>query len=145
MENKSDVEEHMKAHNIHWKWHDDGAMTNWTVLPAMLKYRGDWVWFTVPHANNNSYMKNNPSWVDKDLPDHLYPQQTYYGDGTVIELEVLQHIRETIWQVAVGFPLQKGDLLVLNNIYCQHARLSFTGKRKLAVVLAMQDQDYPED
>ncbi|CAH1243664.1 Hypp7136 [Branchiostoma lanceolatum] len=145
MEDKSEVEEHMKAHNIHWKWHDDGAMTNWTVLPAMHKYRGDWVWFTVPHANNSSYMKNNPYWVDKAVPDHLYPQHTYYGDGSDIEQGVLQHIRESIWQVTMGFQLQKGDLLVLNNIYCQHARLSFTGKRKLAVALAMQDQDYPED
>ncbi|KAI8509998.1 hypothetical protein Bbelb_124260 [Branchiostoma belcheri] len=142
---KSEVEEHLKAHNIHWKWEDDGAMRNWTVLPAIHKYRGDWVWFTVPHVENSSYMKNTPYWADKDLPDHMYPQHTYYGDGSDIEKDVLQHIRDTIWQVATGFQLQKGDLLVLNNIYCQHARLGFTGKRKLAVALAMQDQDYPED
>ncbi|XP_078657366.1 dapdiamide synthesis protein DdaC-like [Branchiostoma floridae x Branchiostoma belcheri] len=142
---KSEVEEHLKAHNIHWKWEDDGAMRNWTVLPALYKYRGDWVWFTVPHAENSSYMKNTPYWADKDLPHHMYPQHTYYGDGTDIEQDVLQHIRDTIWQVAAGFQLQKGDLLVLNNIYCQHARLGFTGKRKLAVALAMQDQDYMED
>ncbi|XP_019616230.1 PREDICTED: uncharacterized protein LOC109463803 [Branchiostoma belcheri] len=144
-EDKYEVEEHLKAHNIHWKWYEDGSMMNWTVLPAMHKYRGDWVWFTVAHSNNNSYIKTTPYWSDKVVPDHMYPQHTYYGDGTDIEQDVLQHIRDTIWQVAMGFQVQKGDLLVLNNIYCQHARLGYTGKRNLAVALALQDQDYPED
>ncbi|KAI8509997.1 hypothetical protein Bbelb_124250 [Branchiostoma belcheri] len=119
---KSEVEEHMKAHNIHWKWHEDGSMTNWTVLPALHKYR-----------------------ETRTSPITCTTQNTYYGDGSDIEKDVLQHIRDTIWQVAAGFQLHKGDLLVLNNIYCQHARLGFTGKRKLAVALAMQDRDYPED
>ncbi|XP_078575909.1 dapdiamide synthesis protein DdaC-like [Branchiostoma floridae x Branchiostoma japonicum] len=143
-EDRAAVEKHMRANNTSWKWEDDN-LSWWITLPSMLTYRGEKLWFCAIHGNNASYFKAHPLWFDKDIPDHHFPFTTYYGDGTDIKAEVLQHIRDVHWQVSMGFQLQKGDSLVLNNMYCQHARLGFTGKRKLAIALAMQDQDYPED
>ncbi|CAH1243672.1 Hypp7138 [Branchiostoma lanceolatum] len=143
-EERAAVEKYMIANNTNWRWEDDSL--SWCItLPPMFKYRGQKLWFCSVHINNASYFKAHPLWFNKDLPDHDFPYTTYYGDGTDIEAEVIQHIRDVHWQVSMGFQMQKGDLLVLNNMYCQHARLGFTGKRKLAVALAMQDQDYPED
>ncbi|XP_078696817.1 dapdiamide synthesis protein DdaC-like isoform X2 [Branchiostoma floridae x Branchiostoma belcheri] len=138
-DDRNEVEEHLAANNINWRWEENGALLRWITLPALRMYRGTELWFNSAHFNNVSYLKLHPYWRNKDLPDSLYPYNTYYGDGSDIEPEVLQHIRDVIWQVAVGFQMQKSDLLVLNNMYCQHARLSFTGPRKLAFAMAMQD------
>lgn len=73
---------------------------------------------------------------DSDLPNHHYSCQTYYGDGSEIEPAVLQHIRAVTWSCAVGFPWQNGDLLVVDNLAVQHARMSFTGPRRILAMLS---------
>ncbi|XP_078575908.1 dapdiamide synthesis protein DdaC-like isoform X3 [Branchiostoma floridae x Branchiostoma japonicum] len=140
-EDRAVVEKQMiaLANNTNWRW-EDGNLSMWNILYPMYKYRGEKLWLCVAHGGHASYLKAHPLWFDKDIPNHHFPFHTYYGDGTDIETEVLQHIRDVHWQASMGFQMQKGDLLVLNNIYCQHARLSYTGKRKLAVALAKQDQ-----
>lgn len=63
--------------------------------------------------------------------DSLYPAHAMYGDGTEIEPEVIQHIRATNWQCTVGFQWRSGDVAVVDNLAVMHARLSFTGKRRI--------------
>ena len=65
------------------------------------------------------------------------PRHTYYGDGSEIEPEVLQHMRATAWACAVGFKWQRDDLLVLDNLAVLHGRLGFTGDRKILVYLSV--------
>ena len=73
--------------------------------------------------------------IGVDLPDDKYPCTSYYGDGSVIEPEVIQHIRAVSWSCAIGFRWKKGDLLALNNLSVQHGRIGFTGERKILVHL----------
>ena len=70
-----------------------------------------------------------------ELPPHKYPCTVYYGDGSTIEPEVIQHLRAVSWSCAVGFRWRKGDLLVLDNLTVQHGRIGFTGKREILVHL----------
>ena len=53
----------------------------------------------------------------------------------MIEPEVLQHIRAASWECAVGFRWRSGDLLVLDNLAVQHARIGYTGGRKVLAYL----------
>ena len=71
----------------------------------------------------------------QQLPDHMYSFNTYYGDGSEIEPDVLQHIRVASWQSAVGFRWRNGDLLAIDNMTVQHGRISFTGPRKVLAFL----------
>ena len=64
------------------------------------------------------------------------PQNTYYGDGTPIEPDVLDHLRATYQQAMVVFPWQKGDVLLLDNMLALHARRPFIGPRKILVAMA---------
>ena len=73
---------------------------------------------------------------DSNLPFDKYPYQTYYGDGSEIEPVVLENIRAVTWSCAVGFRWRTGDVLVIDNLAVQHARMSFTGQRKLFVVFS---------
>ena len=63
--------------------------------------------------------------------DSMYPAHATYGDGTDIEPEVIQHIRATNWNCAVGFQWRTGDIVVLDNLAVMHSRLSFTGERRI--------------
>ena len=58
-----------------------------------------------------------------------------YGDGEELEEEFIQQIRSSNWRHAITLALKQGDLIVLDNLRVQHARIDFTGERRLAVVL----------
>ena len=96
---------------------------------------GEKVWFNQVATHNNSYHKAKPTFIGAEIPDDKFPFHTHYGDGSEIEPEVLQHIRETSWACAVGFKWKRGDLLVIDNFAAQHGRIGFMGDRKVLVFL----------
>jgi hypothetical protein len=107
-----------------------------------LSYRlGDIVWFNEAVNLHASHWRQHPKFVHIDLPETHYPHTTQYGDGSPIESEVLQHIREVTWKNAVGKKLEKGDIVVLDNMYVQHGRLGYSGKRKVLISLARREND----
>ena len=69
---------------------------------------------------------------DADLPGN-----TYYGDGTPIEDEVLDELRQIYHQETLAFPWQKGDVLVLDNMLIAHGRAPFTGPRQVLTGMAL--------
>ena len=96
---------------------------------------GDKIWFNQVHLHQPSFHKALPTFIGTDIPDKKYPGHTYYGDGSEIEPEVIQHIRTISWECAVGFQWRNGDLLVLDNLAVQHGRIGFTGDRKILAYL----------
>lgn len=58
---------------------------------------------------------------------------TLYGDGTVIEDEVIAHINEAYDKATVAFPWQEGDLLLMDNMLISHGRAPFEGDRRVLV------------
>ncbi|XP_077864781.1 dapdiamide synthesis protein DdaC-like [Saccoglossus kowalevskii] len=138
-ENKADIERFMEKRNRTYCWNEDGSLSYWYTLPAFVKHpkTGEEVWFNQLHSHNASYFKDHPTWKNRNISDDRYPFHSYYGDGSVVEPGTLQHLRDIAWQLSVGFQLKKSDMLVLDNVYTQHARLGFTGQRKLLVSIAM--------
>ena len=94
---------------------------------------GELIWFNQAHSTNASCLRANPSFqkIFADVPDDKLHFNTYYGDGSELEPEVLQHIRNVSWKAAVGFQLRKNEMIAMDNMYVQHGRLSFEGKRRL--------------
>jgi hypothetical protein len=68
---------------------------------------------------------------DEDLPNN-----TYYGDGSPIEPEVLDELRAAYLQETVRFLWQKGDVLMLDNILTSHGREAYVGPRSVLVGMA---------
>lgn len=69
--------------------------------------------------------------AEEDLPSN-----TYYGDGTAIEPEVLDHLRAAYNAATVIFPWQQDDVLMLDNMLVAHGRRPFSGARKVVVGMA---------
>lgn len=63
---------------------------------------------------------------------------TLYGDGSVIEDEVIAHINEAYDNASVSFSWQEGDLLLMDNMLISHGRAPFEGERR--VLVSMGDQ-----
>ena len=125
-----------KGYNVTWE--ESGGLYLWQNLPAFIRHplTGKKIWFNQAHSHHPSYYKQMPGFLDVQIPDEKFPANTYYGDGSEIEPEVIQHIRATSWECAVGFQWRSGDLLVLDNLAVQHARIGFTGDRKILAYLS---------
>jgi alpha-ketoglutarate-dependent taurine dioxygenase len=67
--------------------------------------------------------------------DEDRPRNVCYGDGTPIEDVVMAKLGELYWRLAVQFPWQNGDMILLENMLVAHARNPFVGPRKIAVAM----------
>ncbi len=71
------------------------------------------------------------SYAEPDLPNN-----TYYGDGSPIEPQVLAELRAAYLAHSVTFPWRQGDLLMLDNLLVMHARQPYEGPRRVLVGMA---------
>ena len=122
---------------VEWEWQANNDLIYWYVLEPMQPHyiTGEEVWFNQAHAMHASFFKAHPSFYYKNLPNNKYPFHSTYGDGEEFEPEFVQQIRDAGWRSAVGIPWEKGDVLLLDNMLVQHARLDFEGERKVLVAL----------
>eukprot|EP00930_Biecheleria_cincta_P076978 TRINITY_DN64216_c0_g1_i1.p1 TRINITY_DN64216_c0_g1~~TRINITY_DN64216_c0_g1_i1.p1 ORF type:complete len:374 (+),score=68.30 TRINITY_DN64216_c0_g1_i1:83-1204(+) len=78
----------------------------------------------------SSILNRHASWLDGHevfgpLPWQARPYQCTWGDGTELSSSELAEIREAHEACKIELPLQKGDLIVLDNLYVQHGRAPF--------------------
>lgn len=136
---KSVVEEYCRRNAIEFEWKYGERLRTCQVRQAVAKHpkTGELVWFN--HATFFHF-----STLESTLRDALLaefreedlPNNTYYGDGSPIEPEVLEELRAAYQQEMVLFPWQRGDLLMLDNMSVAHGRSPFVGTRKVVVGMA---------
>lgn len=138
-EHRHEVEAYCHAHDIGYEWFDDGAgLSTRQIRPAALCHRptNERVWFNQAHLFHVSSLEPalRQALCDVFPPDRL-PRHATYGDGTAIEDDVLDEIRDVYSAVRVPIDWQKGDLLLLDNLFYAHGRLPFVGGRKVVVAM----------
>ena len=67
--------------------------------------------------------------------DDELPRNVYYGDGSPISDEVVEHLSQVFEKVAIRFKWQKDDMIMLDNMLTTHARDPFEGERKIVVAM----------
>jgi amino acid adenylation domain-containing protein len=132
------VEAYCRNAGIDFEWKGENGLRTRQVGPAVVRHpqTGEPVFFNqlqlhhifcLPPAVRESLLAMMD---DEDLPRNVY-----YGDGSVIEDAVMEHIAELYDKLGVSFPWAKHDVLMLNNMLVAHSRNPYAGERKIVVAL----------
>ena len=133
------VERECLRKGIKVEWKDDQRLRLSTVLPAVVKHpqSGELSWFN--HATFFHITTLDPVLREvllEEFAEEDLPTNTYYGDGSRIEPEVLEELREVYRQETVSFPYRAGDVMLLDNLLTAHGRAPYSGTRKILVAMA---------
>ena len=139
-ENKAEVERYCRSHEITFEWKPDNCLRTWQACHVMAHHpeTGDYLWFNQAHLFHISSLEPKPRaammavFNEEDLP-----RNACYGDGSSLDEDMLEHIREAFRSETIAFPWQAGDVLLVDNMLVAHGRNSFQGPRK--VLVAMTD------
>ncbi len=134
--NPAEVEEFCHSNHIEFEWKPGNRLRTRTHRQAIAIHpkTSETVWFNhaaffhVTTLNAKIRTALLAEFSEEDLPHN-----TYYGDGSPIEAEVLDAIRTIYQQETVIFPWQAGDILMLDNMLTAHGRQPFVGERKVVV------------
>ncbi|HSK76265.1 MAG TPA: TauD/TfdA family dioxygenase, partial [Thermoanaerobaculia bacterium] len=145
-DDRAKVEAYCRDAGIDFEWREGDRLRTRQVRPATAVHprTGETVWFnhaTFFHVSTLSPAIREP--LLRDFGEDDLPNNTYYGDGSPIEPEVVEHLRRAYLDEMTEFPWDRGDVLLIDNMLTAHARNPFTGPRKIAV--AMADPHVRED
>lgn len=138
-EDRSEVESYCKSVGIEVEWKGENRLRTRQRGPCLVRHprTGEEVWFnhatffhvtTLPPMIRDSLIENFDAF---DLPTN-----TFYGDGTPIEPDILEELRTIYLESLIRFRWQQGDILFIDNLLAVHGREPFTGKRAILTGMA---------
>lgn len=138
-EDRREVEDYCHRHEIELEWKSGGRLRTRQRRRVSARHprSGEWSWFnhmtffhvsTLPPAVREALLGE---FAEEELPN-----QTYYGDGSPLEPEVLELLRQAYLEEKVLFPWEAGDVLMIDNLLTAHAREPFEGPRQVLVAMA---------
>eukprot|EP01063_Lacrimia_lanifica_P024505 TRINITY_DN323_c0_g2_i1.p1 TRINITY_DN323_c0_g2~~TRINITY_DN323_c0_g2_i1.p1 ORF type:complete len:390 (+),score=160.12 TRINITY_DN323_c0_g2_i1:59-1228(+) len=148
---KEETENYLRDRGYEFEWKENDGLRYWQNFPAIRSHpkTGERVWFNQIHAHHKTFYTCHPSFVPhKTVTDEKkhWPVHCTYGDGTEIEKDVLDHIRQTVWKNCRGVTPQPGDLLIVDNWAALHGRISFPeGQRKVFAATVFTEEEDDED
>ena len=133
------VERYCRDNGIQYEWKEDGELRTRQVAQAIAVHprTGETVWFNQAHLFHVSNLE--PGVRDTLLEvvsEEDLPRNACYGDGSPIESDLLEEIRDVYRSLAVQFVWQPGDVMMLDNMLAAHGRTPFTGRRQILVAMA---------
>jgi alpha-ketoglutarate-dependent taurine dioxygenase len=138
-QDKAKAEQHCRLQAIEWEWLDGDRLRTRQIRPVFATHprTQESVWFNhTAFFHISTLNKSIAAALLREFKEEDLPANTYYGDGSGIEPEVLDELREAYSREAVAFPWEKGDVLMLDNMFTAHGRAPFTGTRRILVGMA---------
>jgi alpha-ketoglutarate-dependent taurine dioxygenase len=138
-DDKSLVEAHCRKNGIQVEWKSENRLRTRAIRPAASKHpkTGEMVWFN--HATFFHVSTLEPSVRDSMLAlftEEDLPSNSYYGDGSRIEPDVLESLRDAYERETRKFLWQAGDIMMIDNMLVAHGRSAFVGERRVLVGMA---------
>jgi alpha-ketoglutarate-dependent taurine dioxygenase len=136
---RREVEDYCRRNSIEFEWREGDRLRTRQVRPAVARHprTGEQVWFnhaTFFHASTlDAAIRER---MLEELGEEGLPNNTFYGDGTPIEPEVMEHLRGTYLREKTLFHWQQFDILMLDNMLVSHGREPFEGPRRVVAGMA---------
>lgn len=134
------VEEYCDANRIDYEWKDGGRRLRTRQVRRVLARHprdGQETWFNhLTFFHVSTLAPEIRDSVLSEFAEEDLPNNTYYGDGSSIEPEVMNRLREIYAEETVTFPWQQGDVLLLDNMLTAHGRNPYGGPRKVMAGMA---------
>lgn len=140
-QDKKVVEKHCREIDIAYEWKDNGGLKLVNIRPATRQHpvTQEWVWFNQADQYHPSHFPEEvyetlillAEGVHEELP--LYVS---FGDGSPISEDIISEVMNTIDEVTVVRPWQKGDFVVVDNMLVAHGRKAYEGDRQVVVSMA---------
>jgi len=136
---KAQFEQQCRHDGIHFQWLENDCLRTRQVRPAVARHPKTQqpVWFN--HAMTLHYTSLDSQLAQtmlQQLGEEKLPHNTYYGDGSPIEKQTLDHIRTAYGDASFLFDWQAGDLLLLDNMRMAHGREPYSGQRQIVAAMA---------
>ena len=136
---KAEVERQCEAKGLRFQWRDGDRLRTLAVRPLTFQHpvTGDKVWFNHATFFNVSTLPDVfGQALKEELDEEDYPTHTYYGDGSPIEPETLELLRQIYLEEKIVFPWRKNDILLLDNMLAAHGREPYDCERLVLVGMA---------
>lgn len=138
-ENSNEVEAFCETNGISYRWTNNGeCLSTEQICQATTTHpkTGESVWFNQAHLFHISSLsdEDQKTLLDELGYEHL-TRNSFFGDGSEIPIDLLDHIRAAYDQHTFMFDWQRGDIMVLDNVLMAHGRNTYSGERKLAVAM----------
>lgn len=129
------VERYCDNNGIRYEWDSEDELTTRQVRPVSQRHpdTGEPVWFNHLTFFHLSTLSPALAAALMSLGQDKLPNNTYYGDGSDIELEVLDELRAAYAAETTVVKWQAGDILMLDNMLVAHGREPFTPPRQIVV------------
>lgn len=135
---KPTVESYLRDNEIEYGWTENGTLKTWSVRQGIGRHAatGQPHWFNQSNLWHSSNLdaRHRKQMLDRYGVDGL-PTHAYFGDGSEIDDEVMNYVRELLWNESVIFPWLQGDVIVLDNHLVAHGRNAYSGPRKILVAM----------
>ncbi len=137
-EDRATVEAYLRRTDTDFEWTERGALRIERTMPAIAPHpeTGDLVWFNQAnlwHITNLGEVGRALKELvgERDLPTHAL-----WENGESIPDDLINEVRQLMWDGASAFPWQVGDVLFIDNRSVLHGRQPYTGERLLYVAMA---------
>jgi alpha-ketoglutarate-dependent taurine dioxygenase len=131
------LKERCRRTQIEYEWVGNRLRTR-RHRPAVIRHpqTGEMIWFNLLQVWHPASLEQGvlSSWKASFSMEE-FPVNVYYGDGSTIEDEVMEHIFSVYDSLETAFLWQHGDIMLLDNLAVSHARNSFKGPRQLFVAM----------
>lgn len=132
-DSKDGVEEFCRANQIEFEWKSGGRLRTSQICQAVAEHpvSGQLIWFNQAHLFHISSLDERTRRAMLSIyKESELPRNAYYGDGSPLDPEFLEQIRNAYKAETVSFPWKLHDVMLLDNMLVCHARNPYKGKRR---------------
>lgn len=133
------VEAECARQGASFEWLGQNTLVTRLVRPATLALERSeqTVWFNQANLFHTSALPLSvQAAIQSGFRESELPRAAYFGDGSAIAPDMVDHINQTYQNCAYDVKWRRGDVVVLDNQRLAHGRRSFEGERRLLVAMA---------